>query len=68
MPLGLGLLGYLAAQGIFVALGRKKPSKALLREVGSDTTLLVLFVIITYLHFNLKMWSPVINPAPYDLE
>ena len=68
LPLGLGLFGYLAAQGIFVALGRKKPSKALLREAGSDMTLLVLFVIITYLHFNLKMWMPVINPALYDLD
>ncbi len=68
LPLGLGLFGYLATQGIFVALGRKKPSKALLREAASDMTLLVLFVIITYLHFNLKMWMPVINPALYDLE
>ena len=68
LPLGLGLFGYLATQGFFVALGRKKPSKALLREAGNDMTLLVLFVIITYLHFNLKMWMPVINPALYDLE
>ncbi len=68
MPLGLGLLCYLSIQGLRLALGRKDYSRTILRDAANDLSLLALFVIIMYLHFNLKMWMPVINPALYDLD
>ena len=39
-----------------------------LRNLGSDFALLIIFVFVVYLHFNLKMWIPIVNPALYDAE
>lgn len=67
LPLGLAMLAYLATQGALALLGRgRRTARTLAGHLANDLTLLVLFVIITYLHFNLKMWMPLINPGLYD--
>ncbi len=69
LPLGLAMATYLVMQGVLGLLGRGgRSARTVAGHLVNDFALLALFVIITYLHFNLKMWVPVINPALYDLD
>jgi hypothetical protein len=36
------------------------------RRLFDDYYLLALFIFVIYVHFNIKMWVPVVNPALYD--
>lgn len=36
------------------------------RRIFDDYYLLALFIFVIYVHFNIKMWIPVVNPALYD--
>ena len=38
------------------------------RHAATDYLLLAAFILILYLHFNMKMWIPVINPRIYDQD
>ena len=66
-PLGLGLLGYLAVQ-LAVQRWRRAPrSRAVLgRQIATDLVFLGLLVVVTYFHFHIKMWLPVLSPHLYD--
>ncbi|MFQ6017414.1 MAG: phosphatase PAP2 family protein [Kiloniellaceae bacterium] len=67
LPLGLGIFCYLVTQLVLIAFGNnKRPAKQVARDLGHDLALLGLFVVVTYFHFNLKMWMPLINPSLYD--
>ena len=69
LPLALAVGSYLITQCILIMLGKGKRSRGvILADLANDMILLVLFVTIAYLHFNLKMWIPLINPALYDAE
>ncbi len=69
LPLALAVGCYLITQCILVMLGKGKRSRrVILADLANDMILLALFVTIAYLHFNLKMWIPLINPALYDAE
>ena len=67
IPLGLAMLSYLATQAVLIVLGRgERSGRRILGDLTNDMFLLALFVAANYLHFNLKMWIPLINPALYD--
>jgi hypothetical protein len=38
----------------------------LLRAIGADFGFLGLFLAVTYLHFHIKTWMPLVNPHLYD--
>jgi hypothetical protein len=71
-------LGYSATLAVFVAITsyvtvqvarlavRRGPDRRYLERLGIDVAFLLFFTLVTYFHFNLKMWSPVINPALFD--
>lgn len=61
-------IAYLAIQLIARQLARSaRPSWAAFgRRIFDDYYLLVLFIFVIYVHFNIKMWIPVVNPALYD--
>ncbi len=67
MPILVGLAAYLLSQGIRWLSGSAplRPAE-LLRNSLHDLSFVALFVIVVYLHFNLKMWIPVINPELHD--
>ncbi len=67
LPVLFGLVAYLLSQGLRRFLGQQAPSAAVvLRHTVHDLSFLLLFVVTTYYHFNLKMWMPVINPHLFD--
>lgn len=62
-------LGYLLLQFLAGLFGAEKRTW---REAAShavdDYLLLGLFILVIYVHFNIKMWVPVINPNLYDQD
>ncbi|MBX6320653.1 MAG: phosphatase PAP2 family protein [Rhodospirillaceae bacterium] len=69
VPFTVGIAGYALAQGVRLLLRTGRPSAATLgREVACDLYLLVLFLVVIYVHFHIKMWMPLINPADYDAD
>lgn len=62
-------LGYLILQVMARFIGAEKKTW---REIGAhavnDYLLLGIFIGVIYVHFNMKMWIPVINPALHDQE
>ena len=69
LPVALAMIAYMVTHLAPVVFdkGRRLPEH-FLRNLGYDLTLLFIFVVVIYLHFNLKMWIPIINPALYDAE
>ena len=66
-PLGLAITCYLVTQGILILRGKSKRShQQILGDMANDLILIGLYVAANYLHFNLKMWVPLINPALFD--
>lgn len=67
-PFIIAVVAYLAIQLLGRQLaGRNRHSWAVFgRRVFDDYYLLALFVLVIYVHFNIKMWIPVVNPALYD--
>lgn len=69
LPIAFAMLAYMATHLIPIVFNKDhRVPERFLRNLGFDFTLLLLFIFITYLHFTLKMWIPVINPALYDAE
>ena len=69
LPIVLGFFSYVGM--VVVASFSKQGQKTrapLLRVAGNDLALLVIFIVVSYFHFNLKMWVPLINPALFDAE
>jgi hypothetical protein len=67
VPLGLAMTCYLAIQGIWILRGKAKRSRAeILDDTIHDVILVGLYIAANYLHFNLKMWVPLINPVLFD--
>jgi hypothetical protein len=67
VPLGLAITCYLVTQGILILRGKAKRShRQILGDMANDLILVGLYVGANYLHFNLKMWVPLINPALFD--
>ena len=66
LPLALGILGYLLAEGVRRLFGRGAVDRNLGRTLATDFTLLALFMAAFYFHFNLKMWIPLINGTLFD--
>jgi hypothetical protein len=66
----IAAVAYLAIQVVGRQFGRRnRPSWAVLgRRIFDDYYLLALFIFVIYVHFNIKMWIPVVNPALYDEE
>ena len=62
-------VGYLLLQVGCALFGRTRhPVRRLLQRMLDDYLLLVLFVVVIYIHFNIKMWVPLLNPHRYDVE
>ncbi len=67
VPLGLAITCYLVTQGFLVLRGKaKRTLRQILDDMANDLILIALYVAANYLHFNLKMWVPLINPALFD--
>jgi hypothetical protein len=69
LPIALGFFCYVVTFAVLALLRRDRQARApLIRIAGNDLALLLIFVVISYFHFNLKMWLPLINPALFDAE
>lgn len=67
VPFVVGIGGYAILQ--LVAARRRGDGASgnqRLRAIASDSYFLLLFVGVIYLHFHIKMWMPLINPALHD--
>lgn len=69
-PPGIAAIAYLVIQLAGRQLIRRnRPSWAAFgRRLFDDYYLLALFIFVIYVHFNIKMWIPVVNPALYDAQ
>jgi mitochondrial fission protein ELM1 len=60
-------LGYLVLQCLVKLVG---PAKRSWRQIAAfavtDYLLLAVFILVIYVHFNIKMWVPLINPSLHD--
>ena len=67
VPIGWAMATYLLVQG-YQALRHKAgwSGREIAGNLANDSILIVLFVGANYLHFNLKGWVPLINPALFD--
>lgn len=67
-PIGAAL-GYLLLQCATRYLGSSRLSwRTIAARAVGDYLLLGLFILVVYIHFNIKMWIPVINPRDYDSD
>lgn len=67
IPLGLAMASYLVTQGVLILRGKgPRSGRQILGNMTNDLILVALYVAANYLHFNLKMWVPLINPALFD--
>jgi hypothetical protein len=69
LPIALGFFCYVVTFAVLALLRRDRQAREpLVWIAGNDLALLLIFVVISYFHFNLKMWLPLINPALFDAE
>jgi mitochondrial fission protein ELM1 len=62
-------IGYLLLQCATHYVGAIRPSwRTIAKRAAGDYLLLGLFILVIYIHFNVKMWIPVINPRLYDQD
>jgi hypothetical protein len=67
LPVSAAIVLYLSLRLIRMVTRRGSPSgPPLLRMVATDLTLMGLFLVATYFHFNLKTWVQIINPQLFD--
>jgi hypothetical protein len=67
LPLLIAVVGYLACQVINAKWRQHEPRQIqLLRRISTDLFYIMLFVIVIYFHFHLKMWMPLLNPHLHD--
>ncbi|HEX6120900.1 MAG TPA: ELM1/GtrOC1 family putative glycosyltransferase [Dongiaceae bacterium] len=61
--------GYLLLQCATRYVGPMRPSwRTIAERAVGDYLLLGLFILVIYIHFNIKMWIPVVNPRLYDQD
>ena len=65
LPLEIGVLGWLAGQLVGWKL-RSRNGSLLLPRITTDATYIILFVVVIYFHFHIKMWMPLLNARLYD--
>ena len=67
VPIGWAMATYLFVQ-CYQALRNKTrwSGREIASNLANDAILIVLFVGANYLHFNLKGWVPLVNPALFD--
>jgi hypothetical protein len=73
VPLIAAIIGYLLLQIVAAFVGRAlgvshRSWGQVLRNAVDDYLLLGLFVLVVYVHFNMKMWVPLINPHLFDQD
>ena len=62
-------VGYVLLQCATRYLSAVKPTwRTMVKRAAGDYLLLGLFILVIYIHFNIKMWIPVINPRVYDSD
>lgn len=66
LPVLLGFTGYALAQAVNMAVTRQFDFGRVRRAAAVDATVFIVFGLIVYFHFNLKMWIPLINPLRFD--
>jgi PAP2 superfamily len=67
LPLEIGVLGWLAGQLISWKLGQRvHDGSRLPQRLVTDLYYLLLFVIVIYCHFHIKMWMPLLNAQLHD--
>jgi hypothetical protein len=67
VPLLIGVVGYAVlwtASRWRMAPGRRRGGA--LAEIAVDAYFLLLFVVVMYFHFHIKMWMSVLSPTLYD--
>jgi hypothetical protein len=66
-PVIAALTGYATLQIYSAVTGSHREGRdAWTRNLITDLYLVSLFIIVTYVHFHIKMWVPLINPRNYD--
>ncbi len=67
VPLEIALLGGLLGQVVGWKLSDGgRDYNQLLRRISTDLVYVIMFVIVIYFHFHLKMWMPLLNSHLYD--
>ena len=67
LPIVWAMATYLLVQGYQVLRNRARWSgRDIADNLANDMILIALFIGANYLHFNLKGWVPLINPALFD--
>jgi uncharacterized protein len=62
-------LGYLLLQCVTRYFSSPRPTwGTIAKRAAGDYLLLGLFILVVYIHFNIKMWIPVINPRLFDQD
>ena len=62
-------VGYLLLQCTTRYLASPKPTwRTIAKRAAGDYLLLGLFILVVYIHFNIKMWIPIINPRLFDQD
>ena len=68
LPVAVAIVLYLLLRTLPAKLSGRKSDAFNARVVGTDLTLMALFVVATYFHFSVKTWAHVINPALFDAQ
>ncbi len=67
LPLEIALLGWLAGQVISWKFSTgARDGHQLLQRITTDLTYIMMFVVVIYFHFHIKMWMPLLNARLYD--
>ena len=67
VPFAIAIVGYCIAQALHISVRYRSQSVSSLKtKILSDIYFMILFVIVIYLHFHVKMWMPLINSNIYD--
>ena len=62
-------VGYLILQCATRYLSSPRPTWGIIaKRAAGDYLLLGLFILVIYIHFNIKMWIPIINPRLFDQD
>lgn len=66
-PVAIGIGGYFLAQ-VFYRLVRRarQPRSSWRAHLAWDGYFVVLFIVVIFVHFHIKMWVPIINPELFD--
>ena len=67
LPLEIGVLGWLAGQLVSWKYGAAaRDGSQLSQQLTTDVVYILLFVVVIYCHFHIKMWMPLLNVRLYD--